>query len=146
MSNDRPTPNTRADYRHFLPIQTRWMDNDQYGHINNVTYYSYFDTVVNDYLIAKGLLDPATSPQIGLVVHTQCHYFASAGFPESLEAGLAVKKLGNSSVVYAIGLFKKDGNTCIAQGEFTHVYVDRTSNKPTPLPDDMRATLESLLA
>lgn len=137
---------TRQDYLHFQPITTRWMDNDAYGHVNNVVYYSYFDTVVNTYLIGAGVLDPNTSPTIGLVIETQCNYFAPLSFPETVVAGLRVATLGNSSVRYEVGLFRDDDETAAAQGHFVHVYVDRATRRPVPLPPDMRAALEPLLA
>lgn len=137
---------TRQDFRHFQPITTRWMDNDAYGHVNNVVYYSYFDTVVNTYLIAAGVLDPNTSRTIGLVIETHCNYFAPLSFPETVVAGLRVAKLGNSSVRYEVGLFREDDETAAAQGHFVHVYVDRETRRPMPLPPAMRAALEPLLA
>jgi len=141
----KPAIDTRADYPHFLQITTRWMDNDVYGHVNNVVYYSYFDTVVNQYLIGQGVLDIQASPVIGLVVETQCRYFSSLAFPDAVWAGLRVSKLGNSSVRYEVGLFRNDEQTASAQGHFVHVYVDRASNRPTPLPAPMRAALQRLL-
>jgi acyl-CoA thioester hydrolase len=134
----------RRDFPHFLPITRRWMDNDAYGHLNNVVYYSYFDTVVNEYLIAHGVLEIESSPVIGLVVETGCRYFASAAFPEKLEAGLRVAHLGNSSVRYEIAVFRAGGAEAIAQGHFTHVYVDRTTRKPVSLPDLLRTKLAAL--
>lgn len=138
----KPTPETRAAYRHFQNIPTRWMDNDVYGHVNNVVYYSYFDTVVNQYLIEQGMLDIERSQVIGLVVETQCKYFAPITFPDTVTAGLRVAKLGSSSVRYEIGLFRNDEDAASAQGHFIHVYVDRATRKPTALPQDMRAALE----
>jgi len=143
---DKPAPDTRDAYRHFQVIPTRWMDNDVYGHVNNVVYYSYFDTVVNQYLIEQGVLHIETSTVIGLVVETQCKYFASIAFPDVVHAGLRVATLGNSSVRYEIGLFKNDGLAAVAQGHFVHVYVDRTSRRPAPLPAPMRSALELLLS
>jgi acyl-CoA thioester hydrolase len=140
----RPHPETRSAYAHFLRITTRWMDNDVYGHINNVVYYSYFDTVVNGYLIAEGALDIETSDVIGLVVETQCKYFAPVTFPDAMHAGLRVAHLGRSSVRYEIGLFRNDEDGASAQGHFVHVYVDRTSRKPVSLPAAMRAALERI--
>jgi acyl-CoA thioester hydrolase len=140
----RPQPETRSAYSHFLSITTRWMDNDVYGHINNVVYYSYFDTVVNGYLIAEGALDIQTSDVIGLVVETECKYFAPVAFPDAVHAGLRVAHLGRSSVRYEIGLFRNDDDGASAQGHFVHVYVDRTSRKPVPLPPAMRAALERI--
>jgi acyl-CoA thioester hydrolase len=143
---DKPAADTRDAYRHFQTIPTRWMDNDVYGHVNNVVYYSYFDTVVNQYLIERGVLDIGASTVIGLVGETQCRYFASLAFPDVVHAGLRVAKLGNSSVRYEIGLFRNDDATAAAQGHFVHVYVDRESRRPAALPTPMRAALEKLLA
>jgi acyl-CoA thioester hydrolase len=140
----RPTPEVRADYRHFQRIPTRWMDNDVYGHVNNVVYYSYFDTVVNQYLIEQGALDIERSQVIGLVVETRCQYFAPITFPDAVNAGLRVAKLGSSSVRYEIGLFRNDEDTACAQGHFIHVYVDRASRRPAALPQPMRAALERI--
>lgn len=117
------------------------MDNDVYGHVNNVVYYSYFDTVVNEYLIAQGALDIANSAVIGLVVETGCSYFASIAFPEKIEAGLRVAKIGNSSVRYEIALFREGGDEAVAQGHFVHVYVDRATQKPQALAEPLRAAL-----
>jgi acyl-CoA thioester hydrolase len=142
----RPTPELRGTYRHFQAIPTRWADNDIYGHVNNVVYYSYFDTVVNQYLIEQGALDPVKSTVIGLVVETQCEYFAPLSFPDVVHAGLRVAKIGNSSVRYEIGLFRNDENAASAQGYFVHVYVDRASRRSTPVPANMRLVLEKLLA
>jgi acyl-CoA thioester hydrolase len=128
-----------------MPIQTRWMDNDVYGHVNNVNYYSYFDTAVNRYLIEQGVLDIHAGEVIGLVVETQCVYKQSLAFPESIEAGLRVGKLGSSSVRYEIGLFKLGEQQPAAEGYFVHVYVDRDTRRPTPLPDEFRQVLTTLL-
>lgn len=140
----RPTPDTRNAYRHFQAIPTRWMDNDVYGHVNNVVYYSYFDTVVNQYLIEEGALEIERSQVIGLVVETRCQYFAPVTFPDVVTAGLRVAKLGNSSVRYEIGLFRNDEDSASAQGHFIHVYVDRTARRPAALPAPMRAALERI--
>lgn len=140
----RPTAQSRQSYRHFQAIPTRWADNDIYGHVNNVVYYSYFDTVVNQYLIERGALDLATGATIGLVVETQCQYFAPISFPDMVHAGLRVAKLGNSSVRYEIGLFRNGEPNAAAQGHFVHVYVDRTSRRSTALPANMRAALEKI--
>ncbi|AOJ02155.1 MULTISPECIES: acyl-CoA thioesterase [Burkholderia] len=144
MSAAKPVPLPRSAYRHFLPITTRWMDNDVYGHVNNVVYYSYFDTVVNEYLIRRGVLDVEHGETIGLVVETQCNYFAPLVFPQRVEAGLRVARLGASSVRYGIGLFADGGTSAAAQGHFVHVYVDRATRRPVPLPEPLRAALESL--
>jgi acyl-CoA thioester hydrolase len=141
----RPTPELHDSYRHFQAIPTRWADNDIYGHVNNVVYYSYFDTVVNQYLIEQGALDLVKSPVIGLVVETQCEYFAPLSFPDVVHAGLRVAKVGNSSVRYEIGLFRNEEKTASAQGYFVHVYVDRASRRSTAVPAGMRAALEKLL-
>jgi acyl-CoA thioester hydrolase len=142
---DRPKPELRHTYRHFQAIPTRWADNDVYGHVNNVVYYSYFDTVVNQYLIEQRVLDVPTSTVIGLVVETQCEYFAPLSFPDVVHAGLRVAKLGNSSVRYEIGLFRNDENEASAQGYFVHVYVDRASRSPIAVPSGMRLVLQKLL-
>jgi acyl-CoA thioester hydrolase len=141
---EREAPEVRERYPHFLDIPTRWMDNDVYGHVNNVVYYSYFDTVVNEYLIRSGVLDIEKSPVVGLVVETQCRYFAPITFPDGVHAGLRVARLGRSSVRYEIGLFKNDEATAAAQGHFVHVYVERESRRATALPQEMRVALEQL--
>ncbi|MCU0939437.1 MAG: acyl-CoA thioesterase [Burkholderiaceae bacterium] len=143
---ERARPELRTSYRHFLPIQTRWADNDAYGHVNNVVYYSWFDTVVNQYLIAAGALDIERSPVIGLVVETCCSYFSELAFPQAVDAGLRTARIGNSSVRYEIGLFAAGADAASAQGHFVHVYVDRASRKPTPLPPILRTALERIHA
>lgn len=140
----KPQPEPRERYRHFQVITTRWMDNDVYAHVNNVVYYSYFDTVVNQYLIECQVLDIVASPVIGLVVETQCNYFSPVTFPDVVHAGLRVARLGNSSVRYEIGLFRNDDRLAAAQGHFVHVYVDRATNRPAPLPAPMRTALLAL--
>jgi len=145
MSGARPSPERRDAYRHFQDITTRWMDNDAYGHVNNVVYYSYFDTVVNSYLIAQGALDIAKSSVIGLVAETHCNYFSPLAFPELVRAGLRVAHLGTSSVRYEIGLFRDSEDTASAQGHFVHVYVDRATGKPAPLSDKLQAALKPLV-
>jgi len=142
----KTTPHLRPAYRHFLAIPTRWMDNDVYRHVNNVVYYSYFDTAVNHYLIEQDVLDIEHSPVIGLVVETACQYFAPIAFPDIVNVGLRVGKLGTSSVRYEIGIFRNDEDSASAQGHFVHVYVERASNRPTPLPGDLRAALEKIAA
>ena len=137
----KATPHSRTAYRHFLAIPTRWMDNDVYRHVNNVVYYSYFDTAVNHYLIEQDVLDIERSPVIGLVVETACQYFAPIAFPDIVNVGLRVGKLGTSSVRYEIGIFRNEEDSASAQGHFVHVYVERASNRPTPLPGDLRAAL-----
>lgn len=142
---NRPAPELRPAYRHFQRIPTRWMDNDVYGHVNNVVYYSYFDTVVNQYLIERRALDIESSPIIGLVVETQCNYFSPITFPDIVHAGLRVAKLGNSSVRYEIALFVNEEERASAQGHFVHVYVDRASRRSAHIPPAMRAALKELL-
>lgn len=135
---------TRAAYRHFLAIPTRWMDNDVYGHVNNVVYYSYFDTVINEYLIREGGLDIAGGATIGLAVETFCRFHRELTFPEVIDAGLRVGKLGNTSVRYEIGLFRQGEAEPAATGHFVHVFVDRETRRPAPLPPGIRACLERL--
>jgi acyl-CoA thioester hydrolase len=141
----RPAAQPRSAYRYFSSISTRWMDNDAYGHINNVVYYSYFDTVVNRYLIEAGVLDVQTSPVIGLVVETHCNYFAPLAFPQTVDTGLRVARLGASSVRYEIGLFGGDEPLSAARGHFVHVYVDRATRRPALLPPALIRTLQGLL-
>jgi acyl-CoA thioester hydrolase len=126
----RPTPERRESYRYFIDIQTRWMDNDVYGHINNVVFYSYFDTVVNQYLIGAGAVDPERGQVIGLVVDTRCQFFQPLSFPEVVQAGLRVRRVGTSSVQYEVGVFRLGEPTAAAQGHFVHVYVDRETRRP----------------
>jgi acyl-CoA thioester hydrolase len=140
----RPTPHVRADYPHAQEITTRWMDNDAYGHVNNVVYYSYFDTVVNTFLVRKGALDIATSPVIGYVVETACNYFAPVTYPETVTAGLRVAHIGRSSVRYEIAIFPEGKDAAAAQGHFVHVYVDRATQRPVDLPESLRKALEAL--
>lgn len=140
----RATANQRSDYKHFHAITTRWMDNDAYGHVNNVVYYSWFDTAVNQFLIAQGALDIEKSQVIGLVIETQCNYFAPLAFPDEVTAGVRVTRLGNSSVRYEVGIFRQDEQTAAAQGHFVHVYVDRDSRRPTALPEKMRSVLQTI--
>lgn len=136
----------RSAYRHFLPLQTRWADNDIYGHVNNVAYYGYFDTIVNEYLIASGALDIHAGAVIGLVVETGCRYFAPLAFPEKLEGALRVAKIGNSSVRYEIAIFRAGEEKPAAEGHFVHVYVDRATRRPVALPAGLRAALERIAA
>jgi acyl-CoA thioester hydrolase len=135
----------RAAYPHFLAIPTRWMDNDVYGHVNNVTYYSYFDTVVNRYLIDYADLRIDSSPVIGVVVETLCRFKKALAFPDLVEAGLRVAKIGNTSVRYEIGIFRAGDDDPAGEGHFVHVYVDRDSRRPVPVPESMRAALAQLL-
>lgn len=143
----RVEPQRRADYPHLAPITTRWMDNDAYGHVNNVVYFSYFDTVVNTYLIEQGALDIQASPVIGLVVEVACQYLAPLTYPETVTAGLRVAHIGRSSVRYEIGMFPEGKDVAAAQGHFVHVYVDRETRRPVAeLPAKLRATLERVRA
>ena len=144
--NSKPTPNRRDAYRHFSTISTRWMDNDAYGHVNNVVYYSWFDTVVNAYLVRSGALDIETSRVIGLVVETHCNYFSPLAFPDPVVAALRVAHIGASSVRYEIGLFAEGGDLASAQGHFVHVYVDRASRRAVPIDAALRAVLEQIAA
>jgi acyl-CoA thioester hydrolase len=137
----KPGAEPRSAFRHFQAIPTRWMDNDVYGHVNNVVYYSYFDTVVNQYLIQQEVLDIETSDVIGLVIETRCNYFRPVTFPDLVHAGLRVARLGSSSVRYEIGLFRNDDEEAAAQGHFVHVYVDRASRRPAAVPVATRAAL-----
>ncbi|WP_208721447.1 acyl-CoA thioesterase [Corallococcus aberystwythensis] len=136
---------TADRYRYFLPITTRWMDNDAYGHINNVTYYSYFDTVANHYLIHEGGLDIHTGAVIGLVVESKCSYHAPLAYPERLRAGLRVDRLGNRSVTYGIAIFKEGEEQAAAEGHFVHVFVDRQTRKSVAMPYRLREALAKLL-
>ncbi|MEI6486438.1 MAG: thioesterase family protein [Sphingomonadales bacterium] len=136
---------TRADYPAHRMIPTRWMDNDAYGHVNNVVYYSWFDTAVNAWLIETGLLDIHGGNPIGLVVETGCQYHRSVAFPETVEAGIRIAKLGNSSVRWEVGLFTAGHDTPAATGHFVHVYVDRDSRRPMALPPAWRAALIPLV-
>lgn len=135
----------RADYRHWITIQTRWADNDVYGHVNNTVHYQWFDTAVNTWLIEQGLLDPERGDPIGLVVETGCRYISSLSFPSPVEVGLLVSKIGNSSVTYQLGIFAPGEAIAAAQGHFTHVYVGRDSRRPTAIPDPWRERLKTLL-
>ncbi|MEQ9490712.1 MAG: thioesterase family protein [Alphaproteobacteria bacterium] len=135
----------RSDFPHFLEIPTRWMDQDPYGHVNNVEYYSFFDTVVNDHLIRHAGLVPRDTPVVGMVVETKCRFLREISFPESIDAGMRVTKLGASSIVYDIALFKQGDDTPCATGHFVHVYVDRATMKKAPVPDAVREAVESLL-
>ena len=139
----KPLPASRSAYRVWRNINTRWMDNDAYGHVNNVVYYSWFDTAVNAYLIEQGVLDLAHGATIGLVVETHCNYFAPLSFPQTVEVGLRVAHLGSSSVRYELGIFGA-GETAAAQGHFVHVYVNAHTRKPTPLSTLLISVLEAL--
>ena len=141
---ERPAPHRLADYPHKQSITTRWMDNDAYGHVNNVVYYSYFDTAVNTYLIGKGALDVANSQVIGVTVETGCKYLSPLTYPETLTAGLRVAHSGRTSVRYEIAIFREGAETAAAQGHFVHVYVDRDTRRPVDLPAPLRAALEPI--
>ena len=141
---DKPQPCGRDAYRAFRTIGTRWMDNDAYGHVNNVVYYSWFDTVVNAHLIEHGALDIHRGEVIGLVIETHCNYFSSIAFPQSVEAGLRVAHVGRSSVRYEVGLFAQGEPLTAARGHFVHVYVDRGTRRPAALPDKLKSVLEAL--
>lgn len=139
------SPETRDRFPHFLPLATRWLDNDVYGHVNNVVYYAYFDSLVNEYLIRAGGLDIARGPAIGIVAESQCRFFHELAFPETIDGGLRVGKLGRTSVRYEIGLFRAGRNDPAAVGHFVHVFVERESRRPTPIPDGIRSALARLV-
>ncbi len=139
-----PVLSTRDDYRYLTTIDTRWMDNDAYGHVNNVVYYSFFDTTVNRWLIERGVLDIAQSAAVGLVVETQCRYFAPLTFPDRVTAGLRIAHLGRSSVRYEIGLFRNDDVHAVAAGHFVHVYVDRATRQSVPISETVRTAMQEL--
>ncbi|HYC36347.1 MAG TPA: thioesterase family protein [Usitatibacter sp.] len=141
----RPTPTRREAFPHLQAITTRWLDNDAYGHVNNAVYFTYFDTVVNTFLIGRGVLDVARGPVIGVVVDVGCHYFASLAYPEAVTGGLRVAHIGGSSVRYEIALFGEGREEAAAQGHFVHVYVDRETRRPVRLPDALRAALQPLV-
>ncbi len=144
-SNSRPSPEPRSAYARFERLSTRWMDNDIYGHLNNVVYYSLFDTAVNQYLIAAGALDIHAGAVIGLVVETHCNYFEALAFPQRIDAGLRVAKQGSSSVRYEIALFAEGAELCAARGHFIHVYVDRQTRRPvSALPPEFICALQTL--
>ena len=142
---EKQIPSLRSDYKQFSLIETRWNDNDSYGHVNNIVYYSYFDTAVNRHLIQQGVLDLTNSESIGLVIESKCTYFSSITFPDTVAVGLKVVHLGNSSVRYQIGLFCNDADTASAVGEFVHVYVNRQTNKPVSIPANTRKVLQALV-
>ena len=141
----RPEPRGRDAYRHFATITTRWADNDAYGHVNNTVYYAWFDTVVNELLVGQGLLDIGAGDPIGLVVETGCRYFAPLSFPGDVEVGMAVDRLGSSSVTYRLGVFAADSDKPAAEGHFTHVYVGRADRRPVPLPAEWRDVLKAMV-
>lgn len=140
----RSEPRDRSAYRHFTTITTRWADNDAYGHVNNTVYYAWFDTAVNEWLVGQGLLDIERGDPIGLVVETGCRYFAPLAYPGEIEVGIAIDRLGSSSVTYRLGVFASGSDVPAAEGHFTHVYVSRESRRPQPLPDDWRAKMKAL--
>jgi acyl-CoA thioester hydrolase len=142
----RPMPLGRSAFGRFVPVSTRWSDNDSYGHINNAAYYFFFDTAVNALLIEAGLLDPAASEIIGLVVESHCLYFASLGFPDAVEIGVAVEELGRASVRYRLAAFKVGAPLAAAQGGYTHVYVARATQRPVAIPAGHRRLMEALRA
>ena len=146
MSTERPAIGRRADYRHFMPLQTCWMDNDLYGHVNNVVYYSYFDTLLNRYLIDAGRLDIQGGKVIGIAVETLCRFHKSFAYPETIDGGLRIGRLGTSSVRFEIGLFGRGEDAARAEGHFVHVFVARATQRPTPIPPDIRTALERILA
>jgi acyl-CoA thioester hydrolase len=141
---DRPAPAPRSRYRRFVPLATRWTDNDAYGHLNNVVYLNLFDTAVNAELVAAGVLDIEHGAVIGLVVETGCHFFSSVAFPQALEAGLAVTRIGRTSVAYEVGIFAAGAAQTAAHGRFVHVYVDRKTRRPVPLPDRLLSFVKAL--
>lgn len=134
----------RSAFPHFFAIATRWMDNDVYGHVNNVVYYAYFDTAVNAFLIERGVLDIHQGAVVGFVVDSGCAYFSPVSFPDTVHVGLRVATLGNSSVRYELAIFRNDETTPAAAGHFVHVYVDRASQRPVAMPQAVRAVLETL--
>jgi acyl-CoA thioester hydrolase len=142
----KPTPDNRDAYRHFQAIPTRWMDNDVYGHVNNVEYYAVFDTVINQYLIREGGLDIHRGPVIGLCAESHCAFRAAFAFPEVIVAGLRISHLGRSSVRYELGLYSEGATDAAAEGWFVHVFVDRGSRRPVEIPGRLRGALESLAA
>jgi acyl-CoA thioester hydrolase len=141
---ERPAPTRRADYRFFSQIATRWMDNDIYGHVNNVVYYSYFDTVIAHWLMREGGLEPSSATVVGMAVETGCRFHRSLAFPDNVHAGLRIGRLGNSSARYEIGIFRNDDETACADGHFVHVFVDRATQRPVPIPKHLREALERL--
>jgi acyl-CoA thioester hydrolase len=144
--SEKNQPTARSAYRRFAAMPTRWGDNDTYGHVNNVVYYAFFDSAVNRHLIEHGVLDLAACTVIGLVIETRCTFFSSMAFPDIVNVGMNVVHLGNSSVRYEIALFRNDEELASAVGQFVHVYVDRATNRPVPIPAKVRAVLQSLAA
>ena len=142
----KPEIKSRAQYNFLFPIQTRWADNDIYGHVNNVTYYSYFDTAANALLIQHAAFDIHNSPIIGLVVNSSCNFLEELTYPEIIEVGVAISKIGNSSLTYDLAIFKQGQQNASAQGQFVHVYVERETKKSTSIPQEMRDALTPYLA
>lgn len=142
--NQRPTPAQRSDFADFFPLQTRWMDNDAYGHMNNTVHYALFDTAINGYLIERDVLNPLQDDTYGLVVESGCRYHKEMSYPDRVTAGLRVSSLGKSSVRYEVGLFRNDDHSAAAEGHFVHVYVERATHRPTPINDARREVLRSL--
>jgi acyl-CoA thioester hydrolase len=140
----RPPPSVRADYRWFCAVTTRWMDNDAYGHVNNVVYYSWIDTAVNRFLLDHGLLDLVASPAVGIVAETGCRYISPITYPDDVTVGIRVAKLGRSSVRYEVGIFRGEADSAAAEGYFVHVYADRVGRRPVAIPDFVRAGLERI--
>ena len=144
MSSTEPRSTPRAAFPHFCEIATRWMDNDVYGHVNNVVYYSYFDTAVNQFLIERGVLDIHNGAVVGFVVDSGCSYFSPVAFPDVVHVGIRVAKLGNSSVRYEVGIYRNDETAPAALGHFVHVYVERSSNQSVPIPANVRELLATI--
>lgn len=142
--SEKPVRLGRADFRLFRTVPTRWLDNDAFGHVNNVVYYSWFDTIVNAWLVEQGFLDIMGSAVVGVVARTQCDYFDSIAFPETVEGGLAVERLGRSSVTYRLGIFRQGAELAAAQGLFMHVYVERNTQAPVPIPAKLRAAMAEI--
>lgn len=146
MSEKKQIKPVRGNFKKFIEITTRWEDNDSYRHVNNVVYFSFFDTAVNQNLIERGVLDVESSGIVGLVVDNHCQYFDSISFPDKVSVGISVIKIGSSSVQYSLGIFKNTTSEICALGKFTHVYVDRKTNRPVPIPNEIRTVLEDLKA
>lgn len=145
MSTTRPPPGRRADYRWFQPITTRWMDNDMFAHVNNVVYFSFFDTAVTGYEIAQDIAQTATSEVRAVVAEARCRYHRSVSFPDRVTVGLRVSRIGGASVTYQLAVFREDEDGASAEGEFVHVFVDPASQRPVPIPARARAALTAIL-
>lgn len=145
MTKEKKAIGARSDYKYFVPITTRWHDNDLYGHVNNVTYYSYFDSVANQFLITQGKLDIHHGNIIGLVVNSGCSYHSPLAFPDQLEGGLRINRLGNSSVEYGIGIFQHGVEQAAAEGHFVHVFVDRDQRRPVAIPSTLRTIMKTII-